>query len=172
MKQWTNLRWSLPLIWSSLSWEKLWRSPSRSGFAGALKAVNLLSKVWLQSWKVYQGRGICDCWGHQERPLREEVLFLWLFWSFLWLSFPSCIAKKTGLLRVAWSFANFPMKELIMEDQIIKIKGEESQRWPIPHGFLIKDTILFADDTTLAVSGSDPDRASESANLCQQEYRR
>lgn len=65
-----------------------------------------------------------------------------------------------------------------MEDQIIKIKGEESQRWPIPHGVLIndldqeKDTILFADDTTLAVSGSDPDRARESANLCLQEYRR
>lgn len=35
-----------------------------------------ISKVWLQSWKVYQGPSICDCWGHQERPLREGVLFL------------------------------------------------------------------------------------------------
>lgn len=59
------------------------------------------------------------------------------------------------------------MKELVMADQIMKIKGEESQRWPIPHGVLIndldqeKDTILFAEYTTLAVSGSDPDRARE-----------
>lgn len=104
--------------------------------------------------------------------------FFDFLWSFLWLSVPSCIAKKTGFLRVAWSFVNFPMKELVMADQIMKIKGEESQRWPIPHGVLIndldqeKDTILFADDTTLAVSGSDPDRARESANLCLQEYRR
>lgn len=65
--------------------------------------------------------------------------FFDFLWSFFCLSLPSCIAKKTGLLRVAWSFVNFSMKELIMEDQIIKIKGEESQRWPIPHGVLIND---------------------------------